>query len=361
MKNRTSRHLRTAAAVGTVAAMFAFTACSSSPDQGSGDGSISGDVNIIAYSGPWEEQFTESVIKPFEEANPDININYVSNRSSAEMLSGLQSEGSKPRTDIVIMDDSVSATANGLGLFAEITEENVPNVANVREEWRHPDNLGPALHLDAIGLLYDTETFDTPPTSWEELWNPEWDGQINLMAPPSLLGIAATAAASVIEGEDYTQSIDKGVERLKELAPRVQTFSPSPDEWQHIITGQSVIGIGQNGRGQYYADQSNGKLGIAFPEEGSFFQVNTINLVDGGPNTAAAEVFIDYALSADAQLAFAEALFYAPSTDVEIPDELADRLVATDGSMEMFEHDLDFLSEVRDPWTEIWNQEIITQ
>jgi putative spermidine/putrescine transport system substrate-binding protein len=361
---RITRGARAAVATGAAAALLALTACSGAPAGGGGggeDGGLSGTINVIGYSGIWQEKYTEAVIQPFQEANPGVSVNYVAKRSSAEMLSALQSEGQNPRTDITLMDESVAESGNQLGLFAEITEEDVPNLAGVKDEFQNEDGLGPVLHLDAIGLLYDTETFDEAPTSWEELWNPEWAGKVNLMAPPSLLGLAATAAASTLEGEDYTQSIDKGVAKLKELAPNVQTFAPSPDEWQSIITGQTVIGVGQNARGQYYSDQSNGKLGIAFPDEGTFYQVNTINLVEGAPNEEAAKAFIDYALSPEAQLAFAEQLFYAPSVDVEIPADLADRIVATDGSIDILPFDTDFLAEVRDPWTEVWKREIISQ
>src|SRR5699024_8225374 len=106
-------------------------------------------------------------------------------------------------------------------------------------------------------------------TSWEELWNDDYAGRVNIWAPPSLLGIYLTAISSTLEDEDYTESIEAGVAKLQELAPNVQTFEPNPDEFQHILTGQTVIGIGQNGRGQYYADQSDGRLGVVIPDEGT--------------------------------------------------------------------------------------------
>lgn len=364
MKRTTPFVRRSALVAGAAAALLAFSACSGggSADSGSGeDGGLSGTVNVIGYSGIWQERYTEAVIQPFQEANPGVTVNYVAKRSSAEMLSALQSQQSNPNTDVAIMDESVAKSGNDQGLFAELNVEDIPNLEGVKEEFQNAEGFGPVVHLDAIGILYDTEVFDEAPTSWEELWNEDHAGKVNLMAPPSLLGLAVTAAASTLEGEDYTESIDAGVAKLKELAPNVQTFAPNPDEWQSIITGQTVIGVGQNARGQYYVDESDGKLGIAFPEEGTFYQLNTINLVKDAPNEPAAQAFIDYALSPEAQLAFAEALYYAPSVDVEIPAETAERIVATDGSIKILPLDTEFLAEVRDPWTELWKREIIAQ
>lgn len=365
MTNKKNKTTRVVVATSAVAALMTLAACSSGGgDTGSGaegEGGLSGTVNVIGYSGIWQERYTESVIQPFEAANPGVTINYVAKRSSAEMLSALQSQQSNPGTDVALMDQSVAKSGNDQGLFAELSESDIPNLANVKEEFLDEDGYGPVVHLDAIGILYDTTIFDEAPTSWEELWNDEWAGKVNLMAPPSLLGLAVTAAASTLEGEDYTQSIDKGVAKLKELAPNVQTFAPNPDEWQSIITGQTVIGVGQNARGQYYADESDGKLGIAFPEEGTFYQLNTVNLVENAPNEAAAKAFVDYTLSEEAQLAFAEALFYAPSVDVVIPAETAERIIATDGTIEILPLDTEFLASVRDEWTEIWKKDIISQ
>jgi len=356
MKQFTGRRAKVlAATAGSAAMLLALSACSG----GGSDGGESGTLNIIGYSGIWQEAWTEAVVEPFKAEHPGIEVNFVEKRSSADMLAALQSEKSNPSTDIALMDESVAESGNQQGMFAKFDEGEVPNLSKVKEEFLNPDGYGPVIHLDAIGLLYDTEVFDTPPTSWEELWNPEWKGKVNLMAPPSLLGLADIAAASTLEGEDYTKSIDKGIEKLKELAPSVQTFAPTPDEWQSIITGQTVIGVGQNARGQYYSDESGGKLGIAFPEEGTFYQLNTINVVEGAPNEELALEFADFALSEEAQVGFAEKLFYAPSTDVELPADLAERIIATDGSVKILPFESEFLAGVRDEWTDRFKREVI--
>jgi putative spermidine/putrescine transport system substrate-binding protein len=343
------------------AAALALSGCGGGTEATNSGSSTSGEVNLIAYSGVWQDQYTAAVIEPFQAKYPDIKINYASKRSSAEMLSALQGQKNKPATDVAIMDNSVSATGNKQGLFEKVDEESVPNLANVPEKFRDKEGFGPVAMLDAVGLLYDTTAFPTPPESWKVLWDPAYAGKINVNAPPSLLGLSLTAITSKMEGEDYTKSIESAVTRLKEMAPGVQTFAPNPDEYQNVITGQTVLGLGQNARGQFYSDQSNKKMGVTFPEEGTVYQINTINLVKDAPNAAAAKTFVDYALSAEAQTAFAKALFYAPSvTNAELPAEVKDRVVPTDGSVNIVPLDVEFLSSARDKWTDTWKREIIT-
>jgi putative spermidine/putrescine transport system substrate-binding protein len=339
--------------------VLALSACGggATPQAGS---STSGEVDLIAYSSVWQDQYTAAVIKPFEAKYPNIKINYVSKRSSADMLSALQGQKSNPNTDVAIMDQSVSESGNKQGLFDKINQSDVPNLANVPDKFKQKDGYGPVDMLDAIGLVYDTKTFPTPPTSWNVLWDPAYCGKSNVVAPPSLLGIALTAITSNMQGEDYTKTIDKGTEKLKQLAPCVQTFNPNPDEYQNVITGQTMIGLGQNARGQFYADQTNKKIGVAFPKEGTAYQINTVNLVKDAPHSAAAKTFINYALSAEAQEAFAKALYYAPSvSNANLPADVKARVIPTDGSIKVLPLDVDFLASVRDKWTDVWKRQVI--
>ncbi len=352
-----------ALAAAATAAALVLTGCGGGSESGGGNGSAtSGELNLIAYSGVWQDQYTAAVIEPFKAKYPDIKINYSSKRSSAEMLSALQGQKNNPSTDVAIMDNSVSTTGNTQGLFQKIDTAAVPNLANVPDKFKDKAGYGPVVMLDAVGLLYDTATFPTPPDSWNVLWDPAYAGKINVNAPPSLLGLSLTAITSKMEGEDYTTSIDKAVARLKQMAPGVQTFAPNPDEYQNVITGQTVLGLGQNARGQFYSDQSNKKMGVTFPKEGTVYQINTVNIVKDAPNKAAAQTFVDYALSTEAQTAFAKALFYAPSvTNVDLPSEIKDRVVPTDGSLNIVPLDVEFLSSARDKWTDIWKRQIITK
>jgi putative spermidine/putrescine transport system substrate-binding protein len=347
-------------AAASALSMVALAACSSAPTPASSKAADSGEVNIIAYASVWQEQYDAAVLTPFRAKYPNIKINYVSKRSSAEMLSTLQGQKSKPATDVSIMDISVSESGNTQGLFDKIDPAKVPNLANVDKQFLNKDGYGPAIMVDAIGLVYDSSVVTTPPTSWNVLWDPQYKGKVNVVAPPSLLGLSLTAITATMEGEDYKQSIDKATAKLKALAPSIATFAPNPDEYQNVITGQTAMGLGQNGRGQYYSDQSKCKMKVAFPQEGTVYQTNTVNLVKGAPNSDAAQTFINYALSADAQSAFAAKLFYAPTvTNVTLPADVKKRIVATDGSLKIIPLDVAFLAANRDKWTDVWKREVI--
>jgi Spermidine/putrescine-binding periplasmic protein len=361
-----SRYGKSAVVAATAAiALAALSGCAggSTPtsSQSSGAGAArGGTISIIGYADVWQNQYWDAVVKPFEAKYPNIKVQYQAKRSSADMLAAIQSEGGSPTTDIAIMDSTVAASGNTQGLFQKISTKDVPNVSHVKKGIVNTGGYGPVLQEDAVGLLYDTSKVSTKPTSWNVLWDSKYKQKVSIVAPPSALGIDLTMITAKMQHEDFTKSIDKAVARLKQLAPNVQTWAPLPDEYQSVITGQTELGMGQNARGQYYSDQSGGKLGIAFPKEGTMYQINTINLLKNAPDAAAAKTFMNYALSAEAQTAFAKALFYAPSVDnAKLPSDVANRIVKTDGSVKIISYNPTWLNSVRAQWTDIWKTQIV--
>lgn len=336
-----------------------LAACGGGSDAPSGS-ATSGTINIIGYAGIWKDAYQKAVLTPFSQKHPDIKVNYVEKRSSADMLASLRAEQSRPTTDLAIMDKGVAISGNNQGTFAKVTEADVPNLATINKQFQNPEGYGPVIMADAVALLYDKQAFTEPPTSWEVLWDPAYNQKIAVMAPPSTLGLNFEAIVATMEGEDFTKSTTKAVAKLKELAPNVQSWMPTPDEYQAVITDQVDLSIGQNARGQYYADRSDGRLGVTFPKEGTVYQINTINLLANAPNSAAAKTFMNYALTPEAQTAFAEEIFYAPSVDnVQLPEAVKSRVVPTDGSLKVIPIDLEWFASVQADWTNDWKREII--
>src|SRR5690606_20121444 len=104
-----------------------------------------------------------------------------------------------------------------------------------------------------------------PPTSIADLWGPEYKGEI-AWASGTMDMLMPLIAFNKSLGGDYLQNIDLAIDKLAELAPSVQTWAPTPDVYTVVMNGSAKVGFGWNSFAQYYADLSNGKLGIVAPE-----------------------------------------------------------------------------------------------
>jgi len=344
---------------GTFLRALAASTCLATPLLAQG-GELSGEITVMGYAGLFQDRYTAAVIEPFLKANPGVKVNFFSHPGSSQILGALRSQAGDPQSDVVIFDVSTSLIGNTENLLAPIPVESVPNIADLAPEAIVAEGFGPAVTFDNLVMVYNTETMKTPPTSIDAFWDPAYKGRVAISAMPSILGTGMSIITSAGLGEDYTKTIAASSAKLAELAPGVQTFEPKPDSYTIVLNGTVDLATGWNARAQSYADQSNGKLGVATPSEGSILQINTINLVKGAKNEAAALAFIDHALSPEAQAAFTEAMFYAPvNTKAVISDTAKARTVA--GQLDrMLPVDWAWAATVTNQWNQIWRRQIIS-
>jgi putative spermidine/putrescine transport system substrate-binding protein len=349
--------------VGTIGiAVLGLAACggggsgSGSADAGSAD---SGTITIQGYSGIFQDNYQAAVIAPFMKKYPKITVKYAPVKSSADNLASIRASKDRPRADISIMDVSVANTANKSDLFAKLDPALVPNAADVDPRGKNSEGYGPAVTFDSLVLVYNDKVSPAP-TSWDALWDPKHRGRVVVTAHPDIQG----TSLMMIENAKAGGTIDdesKGVARLKELAPAVQTFAPQPDQYTLVQAGGADLAIAWNARAQTYANKSGGKLKVAIVDDKTVFQINTINLVKGAQNSKAAETFINYALSPEAQETFTETMFYAPTNTKAKPSAEALARTSADPAKVKNVLDVDWtqVASKRDAWTQAWRRDII--
>lgn len=323
---------------------------------------LSGTVTLMAYSGIFQENYTAVVVDPFKAKHRGLEVTYFGPGTSSQMLGLLRSQRSSPQTDVVIMDTTTAAIACREGLVEKLTPAEVPELNELVPLARQSGGeCGPAVTFDHFVIVYDTTKVSPAPTSLKVLWDEKWRGRISVSAPPNIQGLVLTAIVERMEGGDYTKGIDRAIARLRALAPLVQTFNPTPDGYSLILNDQVTFATGWNARSQLYHDQSNGRIGVMLPEEGTAFQINMINVVANAPNRAAALAFVNYALGAEAQTAFTNRMFYGPTNAKATPnpDALARTAVDPRYRDRVIPLDWDDIVKVRDNWNSRWRREVI--
>ncbi|MGC2942174.1 extracellular solute-binding protein [Brevibacterium sp. FAM 24638] len=353
-KRTRSKVRKLALAVTGSIALMSVAACGGPPQQE--DTESSGTVTLLGYSAVVQDNYQKAVVEPFEEEYPDITVEYVPGDNAAKMLGTLRSEKDNPRTDVVIMDTSVAESGVKEGLFEELTAENIPNVENVVEQGRTEG--GYAATFDSYVMLYNKEKVTDSPTSWKELWEAP-NQSVAIDAAPDIQGIALQRIVSEMEGDDYQKDSKAAIKELSELAPKVSSWAPSPSPYQAITDGGVSYATGWNARAQLFSNESPDSLGVATPGEGTIFQVNTVNMTKNSQHKKATQTFINYALSPDAQKAFSEQMYYAPTVEgVKLNEDASKRVVQPDSDA-LLEMDWSWMAEHRDAWTEDWKREVI--
>jgi putative spermidine/putrescine transport system substrate-binding protein len=318
-------------------------------------------ARLMSYSGVFQDNYIDVVVKPFN-AKGAAQLDYVGGDSSAAMLGQLRTQKNDPQLDLIIMDVTTAALACAEGLVEPIDVKLLPVIAELDPQARGSGGAcGPAVTFDHLVTVYDSNVVKPAPTSLKVLWEPQWKGRVALAAPPNIQGLALTAIMAHADTGNW-KNADGAFRQLRELAPSVQTFDPQPDGYSLVLNNTLTFASGWNARAQLYRDRSNGRLGVMLPTEGTVFQINTINLVKGAHNRDAALAFMAYALSAPAQKAFTERMFYGPTnaTAQIAPEAAARTAAAPDNKARVIPMDWNEMIRLRETWNQRWRREVIS-
>ncbi|MDR3471105.1 MAG: ABC transporter substrate-binding protein [Devosia sp.] len=342
-------------------ALVAFAAAAPAlADDAAPNSPVTGNVAIIGFSGVFADNYQKFVIAPFEAKYPGIHVTFQQAKNSADMLAQLTLQKGDPQIDVTLIDVAVALRADKEGLFARLDPKIVANLSQMPDWARMSNDQTVAFSQDNLAILYNTDAVKSPPTSWADLADPKYKGKI--AAPlADTRGVILIPILDKLAGADYKQTVDPAFDLLKKIALNVQTWNPAPDCYVPVQSGQVELSICWNGRAQYLHDAQGGKIGISLPKEGSIGQTNTINLVTGSKHAEAAQLFINYAISAEAQATFAQKSFYGPvNTTVKLDDATAARIYGSkEAQANQSSLDWPWIANVYTPWVTRIKRDVI--
>jgi putative spermidine/putrescine transport system substrate-binding protein len=317
-------------------------------------------MTLMSYAGIFRENYTDTVVKPF--AAKGAEVQFFEGGSSSQMLGTLRAQKADPQVDVVIMDVTTAALACAEGLVEPVRPAELPVLAQLAPMARSAGGpCGPAVTFDHLVMVYDTQKVQPAPASLMAMANPSQRGAVGLAAPPNIQGLAVTAMLANAKSGDW-KNIAAALPALKSIAANVQTFDPKPDGYSMILNDQLRFATGWNARAQLYRDQSKNRIGVVLPDEGTVFQINTINIVANAKNRGKAVEFVNHALSAAAQKAFTERMFYGPvNTEAGVtPEALGRTALAPEYRSKVIDVDWGEMQKLRDGWNQRWRREVIS-
>lgn len=105
------------------------------------------------------------------------------------------------------------------GYIQELDRSRLENAGNVVPGfWDKTQGYGVPATFSLIGLAYNEEMVETPPTSWADMWNEEYADMVGICRTSSNLGLGTLAITAKIFGGSETD-LDPAWAKLKELNP----------------------------------------------------------------------------------------------------------------------------------------------
>ena len=275
-----------------------------------------------------------NVLSAFEDLT-GIKVNYTTFDSNESLYAKMKSGGAS--YDVIFPSEYMVGKMAAEGMLAELNYDNIPNIANVGEEYLgwdfDPENRWSVPYMwGTTVLIYNTTMVEEEPTSWDALWDVRYANNV-LMFNNSRDAYAIAAKRQGLSlNPASVEEVDTVMEDLKAQKSVVQAYVM--DEIFDKMEG------GEAALAPYYAGdalvmiEENPDLAVVHPEEGVNFFVDSMCVPANAKHKEAAELYINYLCEPSVGLANCDYIGYStPLTEVweELDDDLKYSEVAYPG------------------------------
>ena len=307
-------------------------------------------ADLLVYTALEDDELAV-YLPAFKKAHPDIKINIVRD-STGIVTAKLLAEKDNIQADVVWGTAATSLlVCNELGM---LTGYNPKGLEMVRKGMKDGKNdpvrwVGIKAYVTGIvGNTIELEKKKLPmPKSYADLLNPMYKGQIVMPNPASSgTGFLTVSAILQLMGEE------KGWEYLDQLHENIAMYTHSGSKPAKMAgKGEFPIGISFAYRG--FKQRADGEpVEIAFPAEGSGYEVEANALMKKPRIKKEAKIFLDWAISPEAMALYAK-VYPIVATDIKVD---APEGWPSDPMSVLIENDLDWAANNRKRILKEWTK-----
>lgn len=255
------------------------------------------ELHVLNWKGygadePW-------AVEAFEEATGHTVVNDFFN-SEQEMLTKLRTNPGL--YDVVMINAAFTGQAIDEELIQPIDVSNIENAADIGEDMadspmlnRDGDVYGVPWVWGLTALAINDDSFDSPPTSIEVMWDEAHEGRVVIRDD----AVEAIQFGALATGQDINdiEDMDAVREKLTSLIPQIRTFWSSENDWNQLVASDQIdVGTYWSGSADRAKTQFDLPVSLVVPEEGSVAWLDTFAIPVDSDNVEGAEAFINYML-----------------------------------------------------------------
>ncbi|HYB42881.1 MAG TPA: ABC transporter substrate-binding protein [Candidatus Methylomirabilis sp.] len=311
---------------------------------------------VATFGGTFVDNSKKCHAAAFEKATGS-SVKYVLG-SSVQTAAKLRAAGARAEFDVAYMDSQIVKQVKAEGLLQPLDSARIEHWGDLYDVSRDKDGYWVAMMFAGTIITYNTNLVKSPPTSWADLWKPEWKGKLAIPDISGTSGQQFLMAAARLNGGSV-ENIDPGFEAIKKLRPNVQMMYTQPDQ---IIP---LFERGDISLAVWYTDRTGAAaakgvpVAAAYPKEGAIGIVPTVAVPKASQKRELAQKYIATLLSPEGQLCFARTQFAGPSNaKVKLPADLAGLVPYGDIIQQMYFPDTDVVAKKFPEWSERWGREI---
>ena len=309
-------------------------------------------IRVTTWGGSYKATYEKVV--PLFEKEYDAKVEWHVGSNQSFMVQARMGQ-----VDVVTNTILQSTEGEMEGLWAELDPKKISNMANLFKVAKHSKytiyaNVGP------YNLIYNSKQIKTPPTSWDDLWNPAYKNRV-ILYPFHSVGTTCLFILAAQQKGGGIDNIEPGLNRLAELQKSGNLIGMPAGESEMISLyelEEAWIGPLTNGRVKDLWNKGASFMKIVRPKP-TFGMITSMNVVKTSKNLDLAMKFVNFVLSPPVQEAYAKFNLYAPTVNnAKVPPEVTDLMLNEADMNRLFVVDWVAVNKVRAQWEERWNKMI---
>jgi iron(III) transport system substrate-binding protein len=309
--------------------------------------------NVLIYAALDEKTANELAVAFTKETGIEADI--ALQIEQAGTVSGrIKTEASKARADVFIGGNSNYHTDLAAGGFLEKYTSPVVKEAGISNQFVDPDGYWSGWYFGALCLLYNEKRYQEeiapkgikPPSTWDDLLNPAYKGEVIASNPATTGGAYLMMAAQIFR----LGSEDAGFEFIRKLNQNVAQYTKGANGSIPLVSqGEAIVGFAWGHDTLKQKIQGNLPIVVVFPKD-TGFEIGAASIIKGAPHPENAKKFIDFLLSPTAGKINAKNGYrYPVRKGVELPAG-----VPPFESLDLAPWDLKKAAENVDVWKKKW-------
>ncbi len=323
---------------------------------------------LVVYS--YEETVTDEFLDGYREQYPQVELKPAVygelDEAVAKLRGGFKADVLNPCADyipLLVNMDMLEPVNTALiprwdDVFPFFRDMDVIQ-AGEGQVWMVPVDAG------LEGMMYRTDKIDPPPTSWKELWNPDYAGHIAMQDyARNSIAIAALAMGYEDPFNLNDEQLDEVKEYLLKQKPLLLTYFDSDTEIRELFkSGDVWISFGWTADANILNEEEGVPVAYVSPQEGALSWVCGYSILKGTKMPNAAHALLNHYL--DPELQYIEATdfeyFVANQKVLDLLDEDEIALVGLDHPEAVQQAHVEVTPSNYDRWLQVWEEVLAAQ
>lgn len=288
-------------------------------------------IVTTSYGGVYEQNYRKLVLEPFaKKTGAEFVMKY---GGADEWLNNSLINRAAPEIDLPMLSVPVAARAIKIpNLFIDLNTQNVPNIKDIHPVFYDTyEGRAVGFNYTDYGFIYNTTKVNPGPTSWADLWDPRFKGQVLVPGPTAGAMYEMILVAAKLNGGSE-DNWGPGIEAMKRLKPNVVRWFTNSNEVEGLMQrGEATIAAGYAGFRGYSLIDAGQPLKVVVPSEGAPMGVLSYHIPVNARNRDLLLEFVNFATAVEQQTAFGNAMASGMcNTRAALDPKLASRITPAD-------------------------------